>query len=88
MTGRTLAHLLAALLALTSAASIHAQTRDAARADGKDFATDLLGEAREVFFSAPHAAIVPGVLIFLLVMGINLLGDGLRDVLDPKEGNA
>ena len=46
MTGRTLANLLAALVALTSAASIHAQTRDEARADGKDFASELLGEAR------------------------------------------
>ena len=47
MTGRTFVNLLAALVALVSAASIDAQTRDEARADGKDFATELLGEARD-----------------------------------------
>jgi conjugal transfer mating pair stabilization protein TraN len=59
MTGRTLANLLAALVALTGAASIHAQTRDEARADGKDFATELLGEAREAATTNPDAARVP-----------------------------
>ena len=59
MTGRTLAHLLAAIFALTGAASIHAQTRDAARADGKDFATELLGEARDAATTKPDAARVP-----------------------------
>ncbi|MCB2080890.1 MAG: conjugal transfer protein TraN, partial [Novosphingobium sp.] len=59
MTGRTLANLLAALVALSGAASIHAQTRDAARADGKDFATELLGEAREAATTNPDAARVP-----------------------------
>ena len=59
MTGRTLASILAALVALTSAASIHAQTRDAARADGKDFATELLGEARDAATTNPDAARVP-----------------------------
>ena len=59
MTGRTLPHLLAALVALTGTASIHAQTRDAARADGKNFATELLGEAREAATTNPDAARVP-----------------------------
>ena len=59
MTGRTLANLLTALVALTSAASIHAQTRDAASADGKDFATELLGEARDAATTNPDAARVP-----------------------------
>lgn len=59
MIGRTLANLLAALVALTSAASIHAQTHDAARTDGKDFATELLGEARDAATTNPDAARVP-----------------------------
>ena len=44
----------------------------------------MLGNGRRVLFSAPHVAVVPGVVIFLLVMSINLLGDGIRDVLDPR----
>jgi oligopeptide transport system ATP-binding protein len=36
--------------------------------------------------NAPWMAIWPGVSIFLLVLGFNLLGDGLRDALDPREG--
>lgn len=59
MTGRTLANLLAALVALTSAASIQAQTRNEARSDGKDFATELLDEAREAATTNPDAARVP-----------------------------
>ena len=34
--------------------------------------------------SAPFLAIAPGVAIVLLVLGFNLIGDGLRDALDPK----
>jgi peptide/nickel transport system permease protein len=33
---------------------------------------------------APHVALVPGITIVLMVLGVNLLGDGLRDVLDPR----
>ena len=33
---------------------------------------------------APHAAIIPGLCIVLTVLGLNLLGDGLRDRLDPR----
>jgi ABC-type dipeptide/oligopeptide/nickel transport system permease subunit len=36
---------------------------------------------------APHVATYPGLAIFLVVMGFNLLGDGLRDVLDPRLRN-
>src|SRR3546814_12109153 len=59
MPGKTLANLFPALVALTSAASIHAQTRDEARTDGKDFATELLGEARDAATTNPAAARVP-----------------------------
>ena len=44
----------------------------------------MLGDGRRVLFNAPHVAIVPGIAIFLLVMSVNLLGDGIRDVLDPR----
>jgi len=37
-----------------------------------------------VFFSAPHIGIFPGLAIMLTVLGFNLLGDGLRDALDPR----
>jgi peptide/nickel transport system permease protein len=45
----------------------------------------MLNDARDYWLSAPWALIFPGVSITLLVLGFNLLGDGLRDALDPKE---
>ena len=44
----------------------------------------MLGEARAALITAPHTAFIPGVMIFLIVMSINLLGDGVRDALDPR----
>jgi len=44
----------------------------------------MLGEGRKLLFTAPHVSVIPGVMIFALVMSINLLGDGIRDVLDPR----
>jgi peptide/nickel transport system permease protein len=44
----------------------------------------MLAQSRELIQIAPHAAIVPGVAILVVVLGFNLLGDGLRDVLDPR----
>ncbi|ORM61994.1 peptide ABC transporter permease [Pantoea rodasii] len=44
----------------------------------------MLGQGRAQMFSAPHVSLVPGVMIFLLVMSFNLLGDGIRDMLDPR----
>ncbi|MCW5711952.1 dipeptide/oligopeptide/nickel ABC transporter permease/ATP-binding protein [Shinella sp.] len=44
----------------------------------------MLGEGRAQLFTAPHVSIVPGVMIFLIVISLNLLGDGIRDVLDPR----
>ncbi|WP_205602460.1 dipeptide/oligopeptide/nickel ABC transporter permease/ATP-binding protein [Chelativorans alearense] len=44
----------------------------------------MLGEGRKLLFTAPHVSIVPGLMIFALVMSINLVGDGIRDVLDPR----
>ena len=44
----------------------------------------MLGEGRAQMFTAPHVSIVPGVMIFLIVISLNVLGDGIRDVLDPR----
>jgi peptide/nickel transport system permease protein len=44
----------------------------------------MLGEGRTLLFTAPHVSIIPGLAIFLLVMSINLVGDGVRDALDPR----
>ena len=44
----------------------------------------MLGEGRKLLFTAPHVSVIPGLMIFILVMSINLVGDGVRDVLDPR----
>jgi peptide/nickel transport system permease protein len=44
----------------------------------------MLGRGRGSVFTAPHIVIFPGIAIMLLVLGFNLLGDGLRDALDPR----
>jgi peptide/nickel transport system permease protein len=44
----------------------------------------MLGDERNQLFSAPHLVFFPGLAIMLTVLGFNLLGDGLRDALDPK----
>jgi peptide/nickel transport system permease protein len=44
----------------------------------------LQGGAEEYVESAPWVAIWPGVAISLAVFGFNMLGDSVRDVLDPK----
>jgi peptide/nickel transport system permease protein len=44
----------------------------------------MLAEAQTLLFQAPLLAVFPGLAIALAVLGLNLLGDGLRDVLDPR----
>ena len=44
----------------------------------------MLGSGRVYLFNAPHVATFPGIAIFFAVLGFNLLGDGLRDALDPR----
>jgi peptide/nickel transport system permease protein len=44
----------------------------------------MLGRERNQLFSAPHLVFAPGVAISLTVLAFNLLGDGLRDALDPR----
>ena len=43
----------------------------------------MLAKAREQLFTTPWTSIFPGLAIFVTVLGLNLLGDGLRDLLDP-----
>lgn len=44
----------------------------------------MLQKSRSYVFSAPHLMTYPGLAIMLVVLGFNLLGDGLRDALDPR----
>jgi peptide/nickel transport system permease protein len=44
----------------------------------------MLGEAQSQMFQAPMLALWPGAAIMASVLGLNLVGDGLRDLLDPK----
>ena len=44
----------------------------------------MLFEAQSMMFQAPQLALWPGLAIVLSVLGLNLMGDGLRDLLDPK----
>ncbi len=44
----------------------------------------MLGEERNSVFNAPHLVFFPGIAIALTVLSFNLLGDGLRDALDPR----
>lgn len=46
----------------------------------------MLYDAQNYLTSAPHMAIFPGLAIFLTVLSINFIGDGLRDAFDPKTG--
>ncbi len=45
----------------------------------------MLNVAKNFMEQAPWMSVAPGIAIFLAVLGFNLLGDGLRDALDPKE---
>jgi len=44
----------------------------------------MLGEERNSIFAAPHLVFFPGIAIMITVLGFNLLGDGMRDALDPQ----
>jgi peptide/nickel transport system permease protein len=48
----------------------------------------MLGTERNQVFSAPHLVFLPGIAIMITVLGFNLLGDGLRDALDPRLSQA
>jgi len=44
----------------------------------------MIGQERNQIFTAPHLIFFPGIALVLTVLGFNLLGDGLRDALDPR----
>ncbi|MBP7691231.1 MAG: ABC transporter permease [Anaerolineales bacterium] len=48
----------------------------------------MLGEEKNSIFNAPHLVFFPGIAIMLTVLAFNLLGDGLRDALDPRLAQA
>lgn len=45
---------------------------------------NMLNNAQEIIYSAPMLAVIPGLLILIVVISFNFLGDGLQDALDPK----
>ncbi len=45
---------------------------------------NMLFNAQELIYQAPYLAIIPGVLIFIVTISFNFLGDGLQDAIDPK----
>ena len=47
----------------------------------------MLNEAKEVMIINPSQMVIPGISIVALVCCFNLIGDALRDVMDPKEVN-
>ena len=44
----------------------------------------MLSEGRQVLAVAPHVSTIPGVAIFLVKLALNIVGDALRDALDPR----
>ncbi|MEL0205601.1 MAG: ABC transporter permease, partial [Alphaproteobacteria bacterium] len=44
----------------------------------------MLADSQTMISFAPHVAIIPGLAIIITVLGLNLTGDGLRDLLDPR----
>jgi peptide/nickel transport system permease protein/oligopeptide transport system permease protein len=44
----------------------------------------MIGSVRNLMFQAPHLVIFPGMAMAISVLAFNLLGDGLRDAMDPR----
>ena len=45
---------------------------------------NIIAEGRTVFSIAPHIVLFPGLALSFTALGVNLLGDGLRDIFDPR----
>ena len=45
---------------------------------------NMLFNAQELIYQAPHLAIIPGLLILFVTISFNYVGDGLQDAIDPK----
>jgi peptide/nickel transport system permease protein len=48
----------------------------------------MLADGRQFMMTSPHVAAIPGVAVLALVWGLNMVGDGLRDLLDPTLAHA
>jgi peptide/nickel transport system permease protein len=48
----------------------------------------MLADGRQFMMTAPHVAAIPGLAVLALVWGLNMVGDGLRDMLDPTLARA
>jgi len=46
----------------------------------------MLATGRQFVVLSPHVALLPGLAIFVIVLALNMIGDALRDVLDPRAG--
>jgi peptide/nickel transport system permease protein len=44
----------------------------------------MIADGYQMIYTAPHLTIVPGLMIVLTVLSLNVFGDGLRDALDPR----
>jgi len=44
----------------------------------------MIAEGKELMFLRPWLVLIPGIVLFLLVIAINLMGDGMRDVTAPE----
>ena len=44
----------------------------------------MIAEARPFIDAAPWVALAPGIVLCITVIGVNLMGDGLRELLDPR----
>jgi peptide/nickel transport system permease protein len=44
----------------------------------------MIGEGVDKILTGPHLAIVPGLMLVLAVLSLNVFGDGVRDALDPR----
>ncbi len=47
----------------------------------------MIAEGKQAMFYRPWLVILPGICLFLLVIGANLMGDGLRDITSPEGRN-
>ena len=48
----------------------------------------MLADGRQFMMTSPHVAAIPGLAVLALVWGLNMVGDGLRDLLDPTLAHA
>ena len=53
------------------------------QAPGASWGT-IIGDGQQLLYTRPWVAIAPGIMILLTVLSLNVLGDGIRDALDPR----